>query len=59
MSGLGQKQTSDSRLLMSAIHPKADIAERATGMSALCQKRTFCAAANNVDHLVDGGEEIG
>jgi hypothetical protein len=25
MSALGQKQTSDSRLLVSAIHPKADI----------------------------------
>jgi hypothetical protein len=28
MSALGQKQTSDCRPLMSAIHPKADIAER-------------------------------
>jgi hypothetical protein len=28
MSALGQKQTSDSRLLMSALPPKADIAER-------------------------------
>jgi hypothetical protein len=30
-------------------------------MSALCQKRTFSAAANNVlfDHFVGGGEEIG
>jgi hypothetical protein len=28
MSALGQKQTSDCRLSMSAIHPKADIAGR-------------------------------
>jgi hypothetical protein len=31
MSALGQKQTSDYRLLMSAIHPKADIAVVAIG----------------------------
>jgi hypothetical protein len=29
MSAKGQKQTSDWRLLMSALHPKADIAETA------------------------------
>jgi hypothetical protein len=29
MSALGQKQTSDSRPVMSALPPKADVAERA------------------------------
>jgi hypothetical protein len=38
MSALGQKQTLDCRLLMSAIPPKADIREP---MSAKCQKRTY------------------
>jgi hypothetical protein len=33
-------------MAMSALLPKADIAER-DGMSALCQKQTFCAAAKN------------
>jgi hypothetical protein len=28
MSALGQKRTLDRRLLMSALHPKADIAQR-------------------------------
>src|ERR1700745_719163 len=39
MSALGQKQTSDSRLLMSALPPKADIRPRSLG-------RSFC-----IDHL--------
>jgi hypothetical protein len=39
---------------MSAIPPKADIAER-VGMSALCQKRTYVAQENAVD-LSDGAD---
>jgi hypothetical protein len=41
MSALGQKQTSDWRPLMSAIHPKADIQWRAR--QAVCQN-AFSAA---------------
>jgi len=41
MSALGQKQTSDRRPLMSAIHPKADMALSMIVMSAKCQKQTF------------------
>ena len=51
MSAMGQKQTLRCILVMSALPPKADIAE-VTGVSALCQKRTFCAA-----HRVAGGHQ--
>jgi hypothetical protein len=40
MSALGQKQTSDSRLVMSAIPPKAALPGDGS-MSALCHKQTF------------------
>ena len=40
MSALGQKQTFECIRAMSALPPKADIAERCR-LSALCQKRTL------------------
>ena len=58
MSPSGQKQTRHDQMIMSALPPKADIAER-DGMSALCQKRTFNAywissSARLLPTLVDG-----
>jgi len=52
-SALGQKQTSEHDWIMSALPPKADM-ELSRVMSALCQKRTFCAAAELTlfDYLV-------
>jgi hypothetical protein len=47
MSALGQKRTLQPDEMMSALPPKADIAER-VGMSALCQKQTKCNVSKPV-----------
>jgi hypothetical protein len=53
MSALGQKRTSRPVEAMSALPPIADM-ELSRGMSALCQKQTFCTAERTslFDHLV-------
>jgi hypothetical protein len=63
MSALGQKQTSDCRLLMSALPPKADIAERNWDVRFVpkadvsrCSKNPL-SKASLFDHLVGAAEE--
>jgi hypothetical protein len=48
MSALGQKQTFSEVCAMSALPPKADIAERPSDVR-LCQKRT---SAHLLNHLI-------
>jgi hypothetical protein len=59
MSALGQKQTFKPLRPMFALPPKADIGSR--GMSAKCQKQTFCAAAKErlFDHLEARASNVG
>jgi hypothetical protein len=52
MSALGQKQTFKRLHLMSALPRKRTLIGR-VGMSALCQKQTFCAAANTAGLRTD------
>jgi hypothetical protein len=50
MSALGQKRTLRLVRLMSALPPKADIAELSQDVR---QKQTFCAAAKSIlDYLI-------
>jgi hypothetical protein len=46
MSALGQKETFPSVRAMSGLPPKKQTSVAATGMSALCQKRTFGSLAS-------------
>src|SRR5215469_11109514 len=43
------------------LYPQKRTSVEPVGMSALCQKRTFCAAAQKplFDHLVGGNEQVG